>query len=101
MEIERVSAMLSVTGSLDNLASEGRSPFLTCNICGKQFGTASLRIHQPQCLQVLANHSNNLCKPITLLIFLIYISQAETTEGGKSATERIGYYSRPQCTQRK
>ena len=29
-----------------------QQPFLLCYLCGRMFGTASLKIHQPQCLQV-------------------------------------------------
>lgn len=28
---------------------------LTCNICGREFGTASLPLHEPKCLEVNNN----------------------------------------------
>lgn len=35
-----------------------RPPFLVCHVCGKKFGTASLRIHLPQCLLVIPQFSS-------------------------------------------
>lgn len=33
-------------------SSYTNQPFLTCQLCGRQFGSASIKIHQPQCYQV-------------------------------------------------
>lgn len=35
-------------------SSSTNQPFLTCQLCGRQFGSASIKIHQPQCYQVRA-----------------------------------------------
>jgi zinc-finger of a C2HC-type len=34
-----------------------QQPFLLCYLCGRMFGSASLKIHQPQCLQVCSASS--------------------------------------------
>jgi hypothetical protein len=35
-------------------------PMVTCYICGREFGTRSIAIHQPQCLQKLQCYNDKL-----------------------------------------
>lgn len=37
-----------------------RPPTVVCYICGREFGTKSISIHEPQCLQKWHNENNQL-----------------------------------------
>lgn len=39
-----------------------RPPTVVCYICGREFGSKSISIHEPQCLQKWRNENNNLPK---------------------------------------
>ena len=46
------SALLQIgDGPASQLRQHRTMPFLTCYICGRDFGSASLAIHEPQCMK--------------------------------------------------
>ncbi len=52
-ELSPLPLKLNENKAEESLYYHPRQPFLTCPICMRQFGSSSLRIHQPQCLLVI------------------------------------------------
>ena len=46
------SDLSSTAGSLASSRRSGSAPMRTCYICGREFGSRSLKIHEPQCFEV-------------------------------------------------